>query len=391
MQVKHDQMICWTRTANAEAFLHSYHIDLQLFANPEDEGRTEEPTEYKKRKSREEGKVAKSQELNSSLILVFVFWTIAVASGFMLTSMMEMMRYYFTNMGEIRIDELAIYHHFIYFIWLVVKPCIPVFVVGMVIGFVSNIVQVGVLFTSKPLTPDFKRIMPKFSKVFVSKQTLFNLLKSILKVAIVLGISVVILGGNMNTILTTTEMGISNGMQAIVGLAFQLVTAIGIAMVALSIPDLLFQRREHHDSLKMNRKELKEEQKDYEGDPLIKQALRERQREIMSRRMLEEVPKATVVITNPTHFAIALRYENASMLAPMVVAKGQDHMAKRIISIAQEHKIHVYENKFLARILYKEVEIGELIPEKFYTAVADVLAFVYHAKGITMNPAPQSS
>lgn len=163
--------------------------------------------------------------------------------------------------------------------------------------------------------------------------------------------------------------------------AFRILVESSIALLALSLPDYLFQRRQHRESLKMTKQEIKEERKTMEGDPLIKSRLRERMRDVLNRNMIRKVPEADVIITNPTHFAVGMEWERERMVAPMVIAKGQDNMAQRIKAIAREHDVPIVENKPLARALYAEVEVGEVIPERYYEVMATILAEVYRVNG----------
>jgi flagellar biosynthetic protein FlhB len=216
--------------------------------------------------------------------------------------------------------------------------------------------------------------------VLFSKQSAVNLGKAIFKIATIGVISFFIIRRDLGTIMETLDMGLTQGVYVILSLAFKLVMIISGVLLVLSIPDYLFQRRQHIESLKMTRQELKEERKLLEGDPLLRARMRERQRAYARRRMLHEVPTADVVITNPIHYAVALRYEALRMSAPMCVAKGQELVAQRIRSIAEEHEVPVVENRPLARELYQRVEIGDEVPDDLFTAVAEVLAFVYKLK-----------
>jgi flagellar biosynthetic protein FlhB len=168
---------------------------------------------------------------------------------------------------------------------------------------------------------------------------------------------------------------------AVAGIAFRILIQAAIVMLLLSIFDYMFQRHQHRESLQMTKQEVKEERKTYEGDPMVKSRLKQRMQEMMSRNMVQNVPQADVVVTNPTHYAVALEYSRDTMVAPTVTAKGQDNMARIIRETAEEHEVPVIENKPLARALYAEVEIGDVIPQKFYEAVVAVLKQVYRMSG----------
>jgi flagellar biosynthetic protein FlhB len=360
-----------------------FRFDLQLFA-AEDEGRTEEPTEYKKRKAREEGKVAKTQELPSALILLFGFFIIFLLSRGIYRNMLGMMEFYLGSVEEVVSSGENMVN--------LLRPILPIMakIVGPILGvvfiaaFIGNIVQVGFQFSVKPLQPDLSKINPNpvrfFQRVLFSKQSAVNLGKAIFKILTIGVIAFFLIRGDLTTIMRTLDMGLTQGVYLILSLSFKLVMIVSGVLLILSIPDYLFQRRQHIESLKMTRQELKEERKLLEGDPLLRARMRERQRAYARRRMLHEVPTADVVITNPIHYAVALKYEALRMSAPMCVAKGQELVAQRIRSIAEEHEVPVVENRPLARELYRKVDIGDEVPDELFTAVAEVLAFVYRLK-----------
>ena len=360
-----------------------FRFDLQLFA-AEDEGRTEEPTEYKKRKAREEGKVAKTQELPSALILLFGFFVMFLFSKVMYRNLLGMMRLYLGSVEQVvNSGENMVF---------LLRPILPIIAktVGPIVGVVfiaaliGNVAQVGFQFSMKPIQPDVSKINPNpirfFQRVLFSKQTAVNLGKSIFKIATIGVVAFLLIRKDIATIIQTIDMGLSQGMYIILSMAFKLVMIVSGILLILSIPDYIFQRRQHIESLKMTKQELKEERKLLEGDPLLRARMRERQRAYARKRMMHEVPTADVVITNPIHYAVALKYEALRMSAPSCVAKGQELLAQRIKDIAEEHDVPVVENRPLARELYRRVEIGDEVPDELFTAVAEVLAFVYKLK-----------
>ncbi len=358
-------------------------MHLQWFA-AEDEGRTEDPTEQKLRKSREEeGKVAKSQDTTSAVILLVGVLTIFVLSGWLWNGMQEMMMYFLRQIGEVNVATdhvlgMAFYHYFI-------RLAAPVAAVSFVAAWAGNLVQVGFLFTTKPLMPDPKRIAPNFGKwakkSFASEEAGFNLAKSLGKVIMIAAIgffNVQALSGQLVNLVYGT---IGSAVAVIAGLAFRVLLQTSLLFLVLSLFDYVFQRRQHIESLKMTKEEVKEERKNYEGDPLIRNRLRQRMQEVLSSNMMQRIPDADVVITNPTHFAVALEYDRIRMDAPTVTAKGQDHVAQKIRERARENNVPIVENKPLARALHAEVEIGDSIPEKYYEAVVKVLKYVYSLSG----------
>lgn len=353
-------------------------IDLQWFA-AEDEGRTEEPSEYKIRKAREEGRVAKSQELVGSLGLLLPTLTLIFLGPSLFRTSLEMFRFFFTRINET--ESIFNGNFFMAFISYFLRLALPVISVAMISGIISNLVQTGFLFTTKPLIPKFSKIVPRFGQYFqrtlFSVEGLFNFAKSVVKIAIIGIVSYVIISTKIEQLARLQTATLWKGFTTIAGLTAQLLIIASLLLLGLSIPDYLFQRWQYMESLKMTKQEVKEERKMYEGDPLIKSRLRQRMRELLSRNMAANVPKADVVITNPTHYAVALEWNKETMPAPMVSAKGADEVAQRIKEIAKEHGVPIVENKPLARALYAEVEIGDIIPETYYQAIATVLAHVY--------------
>ena len=361
-------------------------IDLQWFA-PEDEGRTEDPTEYKLRKAREEGKVAKSADLTSAIVLIFCITALAAFGSSMIEGMRDMMIFFFSNSAEMDPTTspeagMAALRYFI-------RIALPLASIAFVAAFAGNVFQVGVNFSTKPITPDPSKILPRFGKwfqrSFMSAEAGFNLMKSIVKVLIIGGIAFLNIRMEFDRIVGFISGTFLEAFSTLSGIAFRIMLEAAIAMLLFAIADYRFQKKQHIDSLKMSKQEVKEERKMTEGDPLIKSRLRERMRDIMTRDMMRKIPDADVVITNPTHFAVVMQWDRESMQAPMVTAKGQDNMAFRIREIAKENSVPVMENKPLARALYAEVEIGDLIPEQYYQAMAVILAEVYRLRGETME------
>lgn len=367
---------------------HSFSValeamHLQWFASPEEEGRTEEPTEHKIQKSRQEGKVAKSQDVTGAIILLFTVLTLAIFSGYLLNTMVSMIRYFYSRAAEMDVTKAnavmpAFYSFFI-------RLTLPVAAVAFVSAVMGNVIQVGTLFSLKPIAPDFNKIVPRFDKfiekTFTSVEALYNWFKSMGKVILLGSISFLNIWLEAERLINLVHVPFMQAFGAVAGIAFRILMQAAIVMLLLSIFDFMFQKRQHTESLKMTKQEVKEERKTYEGDPMVKSRLRNQMQEMMSRNQLENVPQADVVVTNPTHFAIALEYNRETMVAPTVTAKGQDNMARIIRERAEEYEVPIIENKPLARALYSEVEIGDIIPEKFYEAVVAVLKEVYRMSG----------
>ena len=363
-----------------------FWIDLQWFA-AEDEGRSEEPTEQKIRKAREEGKVAKSTEFTSALVLLFPIIALGILAPYILGTLLDMLRFFLHQSVELDLarDARIVPAFFDYFL----RITVPLFAVALVSAFLGNVFQVGFLFASKPITPDMNKIVPRFGKffkrAFFSGEAAFNLGKSVLKILVIGTISFLNIRGRIDQIALLSVRSLWVSLQIVTGTAFTILVEAAIALLLLSIPDYVFQRHQHRESLKMTKQEVKEERRMSDGDPLVRSRLRERMRELLSRNMMRNVPNADLVVTNPTHYAIALEWNRSTMEAPVVMAKGMDNVALRIRAIAEENDVPCMENKPLARALYAEVEIGDAIPEKYYEVMALLLAEVYKIRGRTME------
>ena len=364
-------------------FLIDLEIDLELFGKAEDEGRTEEASSYRLRKAREEGKVAKSQDLVSGFVLLGVLVGLWFLGGsifrglkgiFEKSFIWDRIRFLEGNLG-IYLEEA---------VWDMWGLLWPLFIVVVVFGVLGNVIQVGFMFTGKKLKVDFKRVSFQknkiFGKIFFSRGTVVNLAKSIFKVLVVIFLTYGFLRWNEVGFYRLIDMGLVEGLSFIMGVGFYIGLGVGGIFLLMGIPDYFFQKMEYREDLKMTRYEMKEERKDTEGDLNMRQRLRDRQMEILKVRLVEEVSKADVVITNPTHYAVALKYEQERMRAPVVVSKGMNYMALKIKEIAMEQGVYRFEDKVLAQSLYYGVEVGDEIPEDLYQAVAEVLAYVLRAR-----------
>ncbi len=353
-------------------------IHLQWFA-PEDEGKTEDPSEYKLRKAREEGRVAKSQDLTGAIGLLLPVLTLAVFAPWMFTTLSDMLRWFLSVSVQVdpSTDMPLLGSQFLrYFSQLV----LPIALVAVISALFGNILQVGFLFTTKPLKPDIKKIIPKIGqylkKTVFSGEGLFNLAKSLFKIAIIVVIAYLNIMAEIPKLSRLFTATVWTSTILVCSIALRIIIEVAILMLALAIPDYLYQRYLFKKNLKMTKQEVKEEHKMFEGDPKVKGRLRERMREILSKNMAINVPKADVVVTNPTHFAVAIEYNPQLSAVPTVSAKGQDEVALRIRAIAKEHGVPIVENRPLARALYAAVEVGDPVPEDYYQAIANVLAQV---------------
>ncbi|MFC1538598.1 flagellar biosynthesis protein FlhB [Candidatus Latescibacterota bacterium] len=343
--------------------------------------RTEQATEKRRRETRNRGQVARSMDLNSVVILAACFLTLMVFGNYFINGLGGNIRGFFNLSSSFNMSLANTRNLFFNVILRYFIIIMPIFVLIAIVGVLVNILQVGFLFTGEPLRPKLEKISPLegFKRLF-SKRSVETLLKDILKIIVVGWIGYTAIKGMMNDILNTA--GFTAGqIITFTGMSvFKISMKILIGYGVLAILDYAFQRWDYENSMKMTRQEIREEMKQTEGDPLLRARVRSAQREMARRRMMAEVPKAEVVITNPTEIAVALSYEKA-MIAPVVVAKGRRLLAEKIRSIAEESGVPIVENVFLAQALYKAVDVGQSIPGELYTAVAEVLAYVYQLKG----------
>ena len=351
-------------------------------AEQQGQEKTEAPTEKKRRESREEGQVAFSRELPSAALLAGILLTLIATSPLILDAFREMTTQIFRDMSKA--DELSIgsLYDLSGEIFSTLLPAFaPFAAIIVLVGILASVLQVGVQITLKAIAPKFNKISPLTGlKRLFSTQSLADFLKSMAKLIIV-GIV-----GYITYMDKITEL---NGLsvatpEAILEYNFTVVAEVSgkivLALVAIAIFDYLYQRWHHEKQLMMTKQEVKEETKQTEGDPQLKARIRQIQREMSNARMMQEVPKADALIVNPTHFSVAILYDRDVMEAPEVTAKGTDHMALRMRTVARENSVPILERPELARDLYANVEIGETIPERFYKAIAEILAFVYRLR-----------
>jgi len=349
----------------------------------QDDGeRTEEPTPRKKRESREKGQVPKSVEVNTALVIIVGFLLLRFfGKGIFnrLTAIFEQLYSSSSTLG-LNIDNVP---HYVYTLsWELVGILAPIALGVMIIGVLANYVQVGYLFTLESIAPKPDRFNPiKGLKNLFSLKGLIQLFTSIIKILIIAYVTYSVIKGSLDKLINLAAMDIKESFYFTSKLSFEIGIKVGLIVFVLSVADYAYQRWEHNRNLKMTKQEVKEERKREEGDPLIKSRIRSIQREMSLRRMMNDVPEASVVVTNPTELAIAISYEFGTQDVPKVVAKGAGFVAQRIREIAKQHGVPIVQNKALAQILYRTVEIGELIPPELYKAVAEVLAYVYKLQG----------
>jgi flagellar biosynthetic protein FlhB len=344
--------------------------------------KSEQATPRKRTEARKKGQVGKSREIPSVAVLLAGLSTLYLFGAYIYSHIKSFMQDTFSMIAapNLGLSEVLAFGNIVIerFIFMVLPVMIAVFVTALL----SNVLQVGWLVSWESITPKLSKISPiKGMQRLFSKQTLMELFKSLAKLAIVGVIAYLTVKGEMERLPSLADMGVQAILLYILKIAFKLFIRVSIAMIFLAVLDYGFQKWQYEQQLKMTKQEVKEEFKRTEGDPLVKSRIKRIQYEMAKRRMMQEVPKADVVVTNPVHLAIALQYDTAEMSAPTVLAKGAGAVAERIRTLAKEHHIPIVENRELAQNLYKMVEIGNEIPSTLYEAVAQVLAYVYQLKG----------
>jgi len=340
--------------------------------------KTERPTPRRLQKAREEGQVARSQELNSAFTLLGGFLVLYFFFGNLLQSLSGKMYSFITlsEAADITKDDslVLIVDNFYYIINLIM----PVMVATAVMGILISLLQVGPRFTPKLIQPKFSKLNPiEGAKRLFSLKSVIELIKSLAKALVIGFLTYSQIKKAWPHLVTLTGQGIEPGLLFIANLLLRIIISILVFLIILGIADYIYQRWEFMRNLMMSKQEIKEEYKEYEGDPQIKSRRRQRQRELSMNRMIKAVEEADVVITNPTHIAVALKFDINTMDTPLVVAKGEGFIARKIKEVAEEYGIEIVENKPLARALNETTEIGQEIPPDLYQAVAEVLAYIY--------------
>ena len=362
-------------------------LNLQLFAKDGPGGEKTEPASQKKLSdARKKGQVAKSKEIVNAvyLVAVFVFLKIylgTLGEGFIesFTKFYSMISKYGKNAEDMRLGVgLAILGEMLIDVALLIAPFL---LIGFLLYFIGDLVQVKWKISYEVLKPKFDKFNPVngFKRMF-STQSLINLLKSIAIVGICIYIVYSELIDNVNALYNLYDVTLQQGIEFAGDMVLSIAIKISVFYLAIGVIDYIFQIRKFKNDMMMTKQEVKDEYKQSEGDPTVKSQIRRKMREVSQRRMMQKLPEADVVITNPTHFAVAIKYDLSVASAPVVVAKGEDYLALKIKEVAKEHNIEIVENKPLARALYHSVDIDEEIPQELYQAVAEVLAYVYNSK-----------
>lgn len=352
-------------------------------ADNDKDQRTEEASPKRRRDTEEKGQFAISKEVNSAFVLLGSLLVFIFMGGQITQDIMKMWGGFLSNIGTTQLNEANAFVLLQNVFKGALMVLTPVFIGLLVAGVLANLLQTGGLkFSAKPLEPKFSRLNPMkgFGRLF-SKHSVMELLKSIFKMLVIALITYNVIKNEFFNIPLLMDMSPGQTMLYIGDISLKIMMHTLWALIILSIIDYGFQKYTHLEGMKMTKQEVKEERKETEGDPFIKARIRNIQAQLARKRMMAEVPKAEVVITNPLHYAIAIQYEKDTMEAPVVVAKGANYLAKKIKEIAKEHGIPVVENKPLAQSLFKLVEVGGVIPHALFKAVAEVLAYIYRLQG----------
>jgi flagellar biosynthetic protein FlhB len=343
--------------------------------------KTEAPSDKKRQEARDKGNVPKSTEVSSALVLLASLFLLKFFGSWMYQGITGYLTETFTIISHPKADYAFAAGLVTNAITALCIICAPVCLGILVIGVFSNIIQVGILFTFQPLMPKFDKINPLTgAQRMFSMKSLVELGKNLLKLFIIGTVAFITVKGEFGKFIGLGDTSTGAMFMFMLAVSYKIIFRIALILLLLALFDYAYQRFESERGLKMTKQEIKEEHKQSEGDPQIKARVRSLQREMARRRMMQELPKATVVVTNPTHLAIALRYEPLEMAAPKVIAKGKRLVAEQIKKIAKQAGIPIVEDKPLARAMYDKVTIGEDIPLEFFSAVAEVLAYVYRLK-----------
>lgn len=342
--------------------------------------RTEEATQQRREDYRKRGQVAQTRELSSVLLLFAGVLVIAVMGQFFFQQLTEL---FYLSFGESLADNVRDGRVNVLATFAATKMAymiLPVFGIFLVIGLASSVVQTGFLYNEEALQLRWERMDPVagFKKMF-SLRAFIEGLKALLKVSVILFISYLLLRDHLRVLPHLMDFSTGQIMSFLGSLTIRLLSGVGIFMMVLAGADYFYQRWELEKEMRMTKQEIKEEHKSREGDPMIRARIKRIQREMASKRMMTEVPKADVIVTNPTHLAVALKYDE-TMVAPTIIAMGADNIAMKIRELAKEHSIPIVENKPLARAMFKTLKIGSQIPKELYTAVAEVLSYVYRLR-----------
>jgi len=367
-----------------EKFRYVVPMDLQFFADEGGADKTEEATPKKLQDARKEGQVARSQELSTAVMLLAFFLAIKVFVGFIGTRFLGSFNDVYQVIDVYTADEFgsamagAFMRDGLIDILVI---CLPVFIVAVVVAFVVTIAQVKWQVTTKPLHPKFSKFNPikGFQRIF-SKDKLFELIKDVVKIALIFYVAYSDLAEAAGAVVALYDFSLEQAIVYVGDFVINLGIKLSAIYLIVGFADFIYQKIKFKKDLMMSKQEVKDEYKQQEGDPQVKGKIKSKMREVSQRRMMQNLPEADVVITNPTHFACAIKYDKEVSEAPVLIAKGADYLAQKIKDAARENNIPIVENKPLARMLYYNVDLDSEIPRELYQMTAEVLAYVYKLK-----------
>ena len=355
--------------------------NLQLFANDDGGEKTEEPTAKKLSDARDEGQAPRSQDLNTAAMLLVLILGVKVFGGFIYDRVYETYYYVMTNMADYAKNEFTLGRSenlLSMSLQQVLFTILPISLIGVLVAFVVGVKQVKWKITTKPLKPKPSKLNPiKGMKRIFSKDKVVELIKALVKLGVLFWVVFSYVQDEWGLIVNIYQLDPVNAVRLIIDTVLDIALRVAIVFLAIAFADWYYQKRKFKKDMKMTKQEVKDEYKNSEGNPEIKGAIRRKMQEASRRRMMQELPEADVVITNPTHLAVALKYDKDSAEAPVVIAKGADFLAEKIKEIARSNRVQIVENKPLARMLYHNVDIGAEIPPELYQMVAEILAYVY--------------
>ena len=337
--------------------------------------KTEAPSEKKRRDARKEGNVFQSKDLVTVVVLFGVFYAVRFMIPLIYKDLRNFLSYILQLVEE---REPVSSQIFYYFLWIFVKSALPLLLITMTLGILASLVQTRFNISFKLLSPKLSKLSPMkgLGRIF-SKRNLVELVKNIVKIVILINFLYSILKADIIPIAKMIRMDIHNSSISLMSMMFDLITRICGVFLVIAFFDFMYQKWQYESDLKMTKQEVKDEYKQLEGNPEIKGRLRQLMRSRANQRMMQAVPDADVIIRNPEHLAIAIKYDPDKNQAPMVLAKGQDELALKIVAVGEEHHVTAIENKPLARAMYPKCKVGQEIPGDFYSAVAEILVYIY--------------
>ena len=349
-------------------------LDLQYF----NQEKTEKATPKKRKETRKKGQVGKSTDVNTAFILMFVFLLFWFAGSFVIEQLTGIVRFTFEEYMLMEITPENVWAMFVRYAYEAALTVAPIMLASAAAGIFANYIQVGFMVSPEAIKFKLEKINPikGFKRIF-SVRALVEFLKSMMKITFVGGVTGIVLWMYMDELLRLGLYNVDEGAGLVGNLIVIMGLSVAFLLIFLAILDYTYQKYDHEKNIRMSKQDVKDENKKTEGDPQIKGKIKEKQRQQAMGRMMQEVPKADVVITNPTHYAIALKYDPEETDAPVIVAKGVDYLALKLINIAKSNEVITVENRPLARALYDQADIGHLVPEDLFKAVAEVLAYVY--------------